>query len=480
VEKTDGAAAVEWAARQSWSTGHVGMFGDSFPGLTQPGVAALHPAGLDAIAPWQIADDVYRDVAYPGGTANGEFGAFWGLADQPAASNSSVLNGIAAGDSQCAQSEVEQLTVNPTTNIVVAGVQHPYFDSYWSSKTVGAAAGKIAVPAFGCATWQDDEVGSRSTWTFWPRLDPARTWVVAANGYHAMCVNSKPITNQLVRFFDRFVKGEHNGYETTPHMQIWHETTGAADAEPTWVSTSASWPPATKTNQLYLGSGAALTAARPSGAQPADSYFSPTVSAGTEDGIVFGQQNKLWKVPGTPAGALAYTTPKLTQTVELLGPSSVDLWLKSTATDANLQATITEVRPDGQEVYIARGWLNASQRKLDRGASTPTMPVQTNVQSDVQPLVPGTPTFMRLAVLPFDHVFRAGSRIRLVIDTPSQTGGWNFEPLANAGVNSILHDSEHRSKIVVGSVVGASARTGYPVCDTVLNQPCRPDAFTGS
>jgi uncharacterized protein len=45
VEHTDGAAAVAWAARQPWSTGHVGMFGDSFPGLMQPGVAALHPTG---------------------------------------------------------------------------------------------------------------------------------------------------------------------------------------------------------------------------------------------------------------------------------------------------------------------------------------------------------------------------------------------------------------------------------------------------
>src|SRR5947208_11866979 len=130
VENTDGAAAVEWAARQSWSTGHVGMFGDSFPGLTQAGVAALHPAGLDAIAPWQIVDDVYRDVAYPGGIADGEFGAFWGLGDQPAASNSSVLNGIAAGDSQCALSAAGQATTNPTTNIFVTALQHPYVDSY--------------------------------------------------------------------------------------------------------------------------------------------------------------------------------------------------------------------------------------------------------------------------------------------------------------------------------------------------------------
>src|SRR3954447_12915456 len=144
-EHADGAAAVEWAAKQPWSTGRVGMFGDSFPGLSQPGVAALRPHGLDAIAPFQLVDDVYRDVGYPGGISNTEFGAFWGLGDQPAASNESVVQGTEAGDPQCAQSEAEQATVNPTTNIVVAGLQHPYDDSFWNSRTVGAAARKITV-----------------------------------------------------------------------------------------------------------------------------------------------------------------------------------------------------------------------------------------------------------------------------------------------------------------------------------------------
>lgn len=480
LENRDGAAAVEWAARQPWSTGHVGMFGDSFPGLMQPGVAALRPAGLDAIAPWQIVDDVYRDVAYPGGLPNAEFGAFWGFGDQPAAAYSSALQGVEAGDPQCGQSVGEQATVNPTTNIFVSGFHHRYLDSFWRSKTIGAKASRIDVPAFGCATWQDDEVGSRSTWTLWPRLNPKRTWVVTANGYHSMCVNSKRITNELVRFFNRFVKGEHNGFRRTPHMQIWHDTTGASDAEPTWVTTSSTWPPATRINRLFLGSGSALTATPPSSPESGDTYVSPTVSAGTEDGVVFGQNGALWKQPGAPDGAVAYTTPRLAHAVELLGPASLDLWMESTATDTDLQATITEVRPDGQEVYVARGWLRAEQRRLDPRASTSTLPVETDVLSDVEPLVPGRPTFMRLAVFPFDYVFRAGSRIRLVIDTPSQTGGWNFEPLPDAGVNTILHDSKHPSRIVVGTVPGARARAGYPTCDTLLNQPCRPDAFTAS
>ena len=158
----------------------------------------------------------------------------------------------------------------------------------------------------------------------------------------------------------------------------------------------------------------------------------------------------------------------------------MNLWLKSTATDTGLQATITEIRPDGQEVYVNRGWLTASHRKLDGNASTATMPVQTHREADAEPLEPGVPTLMRVGVFPFDHVFRAGSRIRLIIDTPSQTGGWNFQPVAGAGVDSILHDAQHPSELVLSTVPTSTIEEGYPECDTVLNQPCRPDAFPGS
>src|SRR3954462_14298097 len=82
-EWRDGAEAIEWAARQPWANGHLGMLGDSFPGITQLGVAALRPAHLDAIAPFQVTADPYRDVGYPGGTQTTGFGAFWASADQP-------------------------------------------------------------------------------------------------------------------------------------------------------------------------------------------------------------------------------------------------------------------------------------------------------------------------------------------------------------------------------------------------------------
>ena len=99
-ESRDGAAAIEWAAQQPWSNGRLGMLGDSFPGITQVGVAALRPPHLDAIAPFQVTTDLYRDVGYPGGITNTGFGAFWAGVDQPNNSyRSGLQQAVATGDS---------------------------------------------------------------------------------------------------------------------------------------------------------------------------------------------------------------------------------------------------------------------------------------------------------------------------------------------------------------------------------------------
>ncbi len=243
-EWRDGAATIEWAARQSWSNGHLGMLGDSFPGITQVGVAGRRPPHLDAIAPFQVTTDLYRDVAYPGGITNTGFGAFWGGVDQPLNSYKSGLSQAAdAGDAGCILAQITHLTSEPVQNIALQALQHPFEDAFWQAHKPGANAEAIDVPTFGCLTWQDDEVSSRAA-SLYADLDPKRTWVVASNGYHGMCELDTPrVTKQLVAFFNRFVKGRHNGFERTPHVQLWHDTaTNAAKRNvPRWTSSFRSF-----------------------------------------------------------------------------------------------------------------------------------------------------------------------------------------------------------------------------------------------
>src|SRR5207253_6697626 len=91
-----------------------------------------------------------------------------------------------------------------------------------------------------------------------------------------------------------------------------------------------------------------------------------------------------------PSGkALGYVTPPLAADTVLAGTGSVDLWLRATKPDVDLEVTISEVRPDGRETYVQSGWLRASQRALDERASTPLRPVQTHARADAEPLPTG-------------------------------------------------------------------------------------------
>ena len=487
-EWSDGAAAVEWAARQAWSDGHVGMYGDSFPGIMQVGVAGLRPPHLDAIAPWQVSTDLYRDVGYPGGITNTGFGAFWAGVDQPLNAYSSGLEQAeATGDTTCAAALAHDLAEEPTNNVALNALQHPFVDRFWLAHRPGANAARIDIPTFGCLSWQDDEVSSRGS-SYLSALDPSRTWVVASNGYHGMCelavsgggqgTGSSPrIMSELVAFFNRFVKGQRNGFERTPHIQLWHDAhlDSAGDNAPGWITSYRSYASIpVRPLALYFRASGELSLTPPRGTASPDTYAYPGPATGTENGDVFGQNGFLWQGQEPAGASVAYTTPALTRDTEFFGSGSANLWVSSTASDTDLQITLTEVRPDGQEQYVARGWLRASHRKLDPRLSNVLAPYQTDTQADAQPLAPGSPTYMRVQLWPFDYVFHKGSSLRLWIDAPTgETGGWSFNFIITPAVNSIYADAAHPSAIVLGHLPGGRAGAPLPACGTILNQPCR-------
>ena len=71
---------------------------------------------------------------------------------------------------------------------------------------------------------------------------------------------------------------------------------------------------------------------------------------------------------------LGYVTAPLADDTVVVGSGSVDLWMQADAADTDIEVTITEVRPDGTEIYVQSGWLRASQRALDDAASTELHP----------------------------------------------------------------------------------------------------------
>lgn len=473
----DGAEAVEWAAEQPWSNGKIGMIGYSYPGIMQLLVAGQRPPHLLAIAPANVVFDLYRDVGSPGGIPNAAFTTLF-TAQQEAPGAGGITDALAQSDPECATNHLANRLAYQS--FVVEGLQSPHIDGPfdWSGRSAATTASQIDVPVLHINYWQDEQTGSRLGGLLEPGgllnvLGLEKAWTLMSNGNHDVTWGHPLYAEMLVEFYEHYLRGVDNGWENTPRIQIMHEL-GTTDSEPSWI-TAHNQLPKPEAATLYLREAGTLATAPPTTPEASESYIYPLLSSSTNplpdstDAL-----NQLWQLPAPDAGRLVWTTPALEQDVQLLGSASLDLWMSSTADDTDVQATITEVRADGQEVYVARGWLRASKRALDDGRSTATRPFHDFTAGTADNLQPNEATFMRIEVFPFAHRFRVGSALRLIVDAPiSLTGDWGpfFTPIP--AVNTVLHDSEHASKLVISVLEDTQQRPVALPCGELANQPCR-------
>jgi predicted acyl esterase len=198
-----------------------------------------------------------------------------------------------------------------------------------------------------------------------------------------------------------------------------------------------------------------------------------------------GDSNDLWRTDvqwnwqePAPGTAATFTSPPMTDTTVMVGSASADLWVNSNLGDTDLEVTLSEIRPDGQEMYVQSGWLRASHRALDEAGSTEQRPVQTHLEADAEPLPDGSDdtgfALARVEIFPFAHVFRPDSRIRITIDAPGGNRAvWAFETIANGELVQLGTGGDHPSSIVLPVIPGVEAPAGYPICGSLRGQPCR-------
>ena len=76
-----------------------------------------------------------------------------------------------------------------------------------------------------------------------------------------------------------------------------------------------------------------------------------------------------WNWEQNPSGsAVSYVSAPLTTNTTVIGGGAVYVWVESSTPDVDLQATVSEVRPDGNETFVQNGWIQASERKLSTGS----------------------------------------------------------------------------------------------------------------
>jgi predicted acyl esterase len=199
----------------------------------------------------------------------------------------------------------------------------------------------------------------------------------------------------------------------------------------------------------------------------------PTFYEGSSSGVWSVDVEYNWLESGRGTFA-AFITDPLPAHAVVAGSGSVDLWIKSNLGDTDLEVTISEVRPDGQEMYVQSGWLRASQAALDNEASTALRPVHTHRLADAAVLPPDEFVLVRVELFPFAHAFRAGSQIRLMIDAPGGNRAvWEFETIAGGEKVTIATGVATPSRLALPVIPGIAVPDEYPECGALRGQPCR-------
>ena len=291
-------------------------------------------------------------------------------------------------------------------------------------------------------------------------------------------------------------------FEALPEIRVLFEngagssplgTTTPGDPYPGFEQSFSEFPiPGTKAQTWYLGAGGTLNQQKPT-AEGVDSYTSDAgatpltdFSSKTGSGGLWGNASQWeWNWAQPPAGAaVSYLSAPLAADTTAVGGGAVHLWVRSSTPDVDLQATISEVDPGGDETFVQNGWLRASERKLAANSNNmlkqpPTLlqPIPTMLAADVQPMP--ADQFQPLVIpLYFEgHAYRAGTRIRVTISAPDGTQPvWSFgqtEPAGTTATESIAFSPSMPSSVILPIVPGVKVPTATPACPSLRNEPCR-------
>lgn len=523
MQKLDAYDVIETVAAQSFVLHHkVGMTGLSYPGISQLFAAAQKPPSLAAITPLSVVGNMYLTMA-PGGILNNGFALNWitRVLDKAGPYKQGwEQDMVSAGDTVCKEN---QLLHSQKANLIEVINAHSFYPPEIADPiNPDLFVEDIDVPVFLAGAWQDEQTGAYFLSLLDKFRNPKTTRYFLYNGVHPdgfapqvshewktfldIYVAQKvpqidpalrPLLPMLFKEFfgatleippDRLA-GQTNweaakkSYEAEPQVTILLESGGDATTlggpQARHRLQFAKWPIPNKPLRYYLRhNGELLQTPSPDTNRAVE--FEADPQAGTRgnlatNGDIWARIPKWdWK-PLEQGKALAWQTYPLGSDLLLIGTASVDLYVQSTAEDADLQAVLSELRSDGQETFVQAGVLRARSRALTP-QSQPLWPEHSYLEKDGALLPKNTWSLVRIGIPGFAHVFRKGSLLRLSINTPGGNHAeWRFQnqTLAPGTKHRVALTAKEGSSLLLPEIAVSLPQNGYPPCPSLRGQPCR-------
>ncbi len=423
-EQQDGHDLVEWIAQQPWCDGNVGMLGDSYFAMIQYLVASQKPPHLKCIVPYDGLTDPYRDFCYQGGLFRRGFLGSWG----PDTVSQCLWPGPVEGKL-------------PPADLILDWTSHPDDGPYYWERAAWTKLDRIGAPVLSIAP--QSHIHIRGQLYAYPIIKAPKKLLVAPPAglfAHVRFLGNRPLHEQILKWFDYWLKGIGTGIMDEPPVTIFDDVTQEWRYENEYPLARTEW---TKFHLRSNSAGPAtkppygLISTEPLGSEERDRYVTP--------------ESLVLVAAGKPV--LAYATPTLNKDVRVWGPLSVVLYGSSTTLDTVWFVKIGDVGPDGAVTLLTKGHLKASYREVDEAKSKPGQPFHP-FQNPVPP-EPNTVYEYQIEMLPIFHTFKAGHKIWVQIASHDfdyhtrQHTVYTSEMLPVPAENAIYHDSAYPSHLLL-------------------------------
>jgi uncharacterized protein len=512
----------------------VGMMGISYGGISQLFTAATRPPDLSAISPLSVIDNT-QTTLYPGGILNTGFALEWAKervhdaeAASPTGGQEWAYQRIQEGDSTCAANQA----LHPDAVDLLKKIEENshYVPEVADPLSPITFVNKIDVPTFMACQWTDEQTGGHCPDLAEHFTGTQRKWFTFTNGAHidsldpatfnrwydflelyvarrapildsaaiqaaapvifqeAMGISGVTLPPDPVQLQPTYALAKAAFDNLKPVRVLFDNGAGGLSAGrpyPAFEQSFAEFPlPGTEAKAWYLAPEGSLSGQPPAG-QHADGFawdahalpatdFSGDTGSGS-GGLWTATPEYEW-AQSPPGSAVSYLTAPLAHDTTVIGAGAVNVWVRSSTPDVDLQATVSEVRPDGKETFVQNGWVRGNERKLDAEKSTPLEPVLSLREADVSPLPADRFVPVTIPLYYEGHAYRAGSRIRVTIAAPNGTQPiWSFaqtQPEGPADV-AIAYGVHTPSNVLLPVVPAVRVPTGLPPCPGLRGEPCR-------
>lgn len=387
AERIDGYDTQQWIGSQSWCNGKIGTFGASYVGFTQWISAPLQSDYLVTMVPVVTVADFYN-TAYYGGAFRLRMWTSWGyMMSAPYNFNPGRIGKEIDTINKSLPLIEQDRNLGWKVTFLHDWLLHPEPDKYWDKIRIKDGYKKIKASAFNIGSWFDICLsGTLENFVKMtsPDIKPeirAKQKLLIGPWTHRVTRDGKvgtldfgkdAIVNMQdvqLKWFDSNLRGIDTGIVNEPPVKIFVMGENVWRYENEWPLTRADY------QKYYLSSGGYANSLK------GDGVLSLQIPEYTQqDTFTYNPENP---VPSTADGSsfrpmahgptdhrpiekrndvLVYSTPPLTDDIEVTGPVKVILYAASSSINTDFTAKLLDVFPDGRAMYLCDGIIRASFR----------------------------------------------------------------------------------------------------------------------